>query len=149
MSLCQSHTTIKTITFILNLVVFSPEGERLYYSFEFTPSLEHSHVKINSHPPQLFFSTLTLNASHSSSRPYKPCIKIITQSRDTGVREINVRQPREVSIISANAHFTGLGHPCDSDVQQTLLARLLPGFRQGSRSSNSVWYATSTGSGPE
>lgn len=62
MPLCQSHTTTKINAFILNLVVFSPEGERLYYSFEFTPSLEQSHVKINSYPSLLFFSTLTLIA---------------------------------------------------------------------------------------
>lgn len=62
MPLCQLHTTTKNNAFILNLVVFSPEGERLYYSFEFTPSLEHTHVKINSHSPLLFFSTLTLIA---------------------------------------------------------------------------------------
>lgn len=127
MPLCQLHTTTKNNAFILNLVVFSPEGERLYYSFEFTPSLEHTHVKINSHSPLLFFSTLNTDCkSHSSSRPYKACIKIIMQSRVPGVREINVGQPQEISITSANAHFTGLGHPCDSDVQQTLLAHLLP-----------------------
>lgn len=62
MPLCQSHTTTRNSAFICNLVVFSPEGERLYCSFEFTPSLEHSHVKMNSHPSLLSFSTLTLIA---------------------------------------------------------------------------------------
>lgn len=38
----------KTNAFIFNLVVFSPEGERLHYSFEFTPSLEDSNFKFSS-----------------------------------------------------------------------------------------------------
>lgn len=62
MPLWQSHTATKTTIFIFNLVVFSPEGERLYCSFGFTPSLEYSHVKMNSHPPLLFFSTHTVIA---------------------------------------------------------------------------------------
>lgn len=106
MPLCQSHTTTKTNAFILNLVVFSPEGERHFYSFEFTPGLEDSHVKFSSTTVILLY-THTDCKSHSSSRSYKLCIKIIIQSRVPGAREINVGQPQEVSSTSANAHSLG------------------------------------------
>lgn len=59
MSVCQSRTTTRNNAFIFNLVASSPEGERLFYSFEFAPSLENGRVKIN-HRIHCYYSSLRL-----------------------------------------------------------------------------------------
>lgn len=123
---CHSRTTTRHNAFIFNLLASGPEGERLYKNFRVC-SKPGSVVLKRIAPSTTILLPFTdcCNQCQWSPRPCKPCIKITTQPRVTGVRGMKVGQPKELFNESANSHFTGLGDSSDSDVQWSLLAHHL------------------------